>query len=169
MTTVEKSVLKFKREIKKAALLKQREITHQQERFIAFFEELSLEDSVQLVSYSEGQAYKQAIFRDTRSVLSPFSKKEICRELNLGELQEFGEFVISTTNEAVLLFSIHDYSFPSVLLPVEEFFNNFESILDLMENEVTVVFSDMQDALSFNNEDVTVRVNICGDKFLLQE
>ena len=87
MTTVEKSVLKFKREIKKAALLKQREITHQQERFIAFFEELSLEDSVQLVSYSEGQAYKQAIFRDTRSVLSPFSKKEICRELNLGELQ----------------------------------------------------------------------------------
>ncbi|WP_165728384.1 hypothetical protein [Pseudoalteromonas sp. 31A1] len=169
MTTSEKTALKFKREIKKAALFKQREITHQQERFMAFFEGLSLEDTVQLVSYSEGQAYKQAIFRDTRSVLSPLTKKAVCKELNQVELQKFGEFVVSKTNEMVLLFSIHDYSFPSVLLSIEEFFSNFESILDLMENEVTVVFSDMQDALSFNNEDDMFRVNICGGKYLLLE
>ncbi|MCG7542543.1 hypothetical protein [Pseudoalteromonas sp. OF7H-1] len=169
MTTFEKSSLKFKRDIKKAALFKQREITHQQERFINFFEGLSLESTVQLVSYSEGQAYKQAIFRDARSVLNPLTKKAVCKELKQNELREFGEFLISKKNEIVLLFSIHDYSFPSVLLSVEEFFNNFELILDLMENEVTIVFGDMQDAFSFNNEDDMVRVNIFGDKYLLQE
>ena len=166
MATPEKSTLKFNREIKKAMLLKQREIAHQLERFNVFYQHLSLEESIQLVPYRESQAYKQILNRDSKSVLNPLTKhKEIRRELNHIELREFGGLIASLANEKVFLFSVYDYSFPSVLISLDYFFDNYESILDLMENQVEIVFCDMQDALLFDNEDGTNKVVIKGCRF----
>ncbi|MFD3391441.1 hypothetical protein [Alteromonas macleodii] len=164
MNLVEKSSLKFKREIKKARLMKQREIAHQQSRFTTFFKrKTSFEQEVHLITYDDGEAFKRSLSNDVRNFIGLYSESSKFNEFRFAGLQELREAAIFAENETVFLFSNHDYSFPSVLIPIDEFFGDFASILDLMENEVTVLFSNMKSAASINNEEPVIKVKLSSD------
>lgn len=163
MNFIEKSALKFKREIKKARLMKQRDVAHQMARFTEFFEsKISLAKIVHLIPYEDGEAFKLFLSNGTRSPISLSSINQEIEEFRFTDLQELRDSEICPENETVILFSQYDYSFPSVLIGIDALIDHFESILDLMENEVVVILSDMKSALYLNNEESVIKVRVFG-------
>lgn len=156
-------MIKLKRTLKKNAFAERVRISEQNDRFLDFFRETCKTEKWDIVSYTETLAFTKRLKKGTKESICKFNiNDDYTFELDKCKINELCQKLLYQDENDVLIFSNYDYCFPSVIMNIEAFFINFNEVMDLFENDLMVIFEDLETALTINNENENVLISVFG-------